>query len=815
MSLTVLDALGHTAALADTENGLITGSIDAVLVKGHSGTGKTTFATELANRLAIRSFQAIFLKGDMGRTHQEYYPFLNLLRSRSWLREGKEVIKAAADELPAGRGIVKRAIDLLATYSSTRHASPALLYDQVASEILTALRGRARRTKVLLVLDDIHAFDKSTIKFLHLIFQSPKEYLGKKCGGLAIVASENTEESPANPSADRESFIAGFRTVALQRCQRHQLPKVLAAIGLEDELPEPMLDQLHRGSGGHLRVLAELVKYISTGPPAQSLYDHSDLLELILNLRLSEPGSVQHNIRSLLARVSVVGSTFMRVEIQCLLDEISAGELIGALKKSIELGIIDEDGPLLSFQHTTIRNFFLNLSLDSHPAYHQKFAECLRVLRPSDYSARVFHLDRAQESREADVLRVLRWARANRTSGDTPTPSFERADYTDIVDALRVAHRMMTLEDYRSAIDVLEAIHDAYPEVVLAERDVTLAECYLEDITYAAFRRAYTLLSRWDKKLEVELELRARLAYHSIMAVTLMAEYPAASERLTALLRDLARVRATDPGLQRIVNRIELVSDSLHRIEVGGRRIYSALQKLLEAKESGSFFNPFDLYVGLVNYSGNQIITGEYERAAEYAFHGTKLRNEYSEIPFPTASAALNNHLVADLLAHRSSPEETAAGLERVLETASQFTDVILVSVNYANILLLQGNSLPALEYLSDVRKRLEDVGECDEYYAFYTGHAYAAALLLSGRRGEASTVWESIEALIPKLPPGLQEYLPHRHKLLAAGFRDPGVRHVEDWQRYLDGVTSHRGRPWRFFRNALLFTDIQIWFHF
>jgi hypothetical protein len=64
------------------------------------------------------------------------------------------------------------------------------------------------------------------------------------------------------------------------------------------------------------------------------------------------------------------------------------------------------------------------------------------------------------------------------------------------------------------------------------------------------------------------------------------------------------------------------------------------------------------------------------------------------------------------------------------------------------------------------------------------------------------------------KLPPGLTEYLPHRHELLRPAFDDRAVTGPTDWNNYLSISPAHRGRPWRFFRNGFLFTDIQYWFH-
>lgn len=810
----VWDALGLTGTLQQLVGAISQGKLKYVLVRGRSGTGKTTFCKALCEKLADFDFHPLTLRGDIGRSQQEYYPFFNLLRTRGPLAEAGGILSAAADDLPAGKNVAKRAIEIVGTYSKSRSASSAPhVHDAVGTEIVAMLRGRVRRKKTLLILDDVHAFDAETVRVLELVLSSPEEYLGKHASRIYVLASENIEEAERNEDPVKDRMLRSFRNVEIERCNPEQFPHLLTALGFTPGLQPPVVDDLYRRSGAHLRVLSELARQLASSSEGVDLYGKRDLLELVLTLRLTEPGAVDRGVRPLLARIAILGTSFTRVEVQCLLEDLSPPELGDAIRKSVELSLLESQGPVLSFQHSSIRDFFLRAAPKEHPRFHETFASCLRLLRPSDYAARIIHLHEAGYDREADTMRVLHWSRASRSGRNPELPLFQAVDYEEFVAELRVAHEAMQAGDDRGAIEVLEAMYDAQPDLILAERDLTLAECYLEDISYTSFERALEILSRWQGPLEGELELHTRLLFLLAMAHTLMAKYGEAEAVFATLMRTLAPVRQTDPGLQRMLNRVQLTSDCLHSIEISGRRIYSALRALLSAKEAGRAFNPLDLYVALTNYSGNQIISADYDAAAEYAFAATELRTEYHELRFPSAMAALNNHLLADLLGGRSSLDETLNAFAVLMEGVEQLHDHALMSVNFANVLCLTGRVVEAREVLETLREAMRTKGECDEYYVYYTEHALAAALLLSGSWREAKAMWTGMVPLIEKLPPGLREYLPHRHELLRFAFDDRAVTLPEHWNEYLHQTPAFRGRPWRFFRNGFLFSDLQFWF--
>lgn len=807
----VWNALDLSETLAWIVEQISAGTTSRLLVRGPPGTGKTTFCETVAQRFAPE-LELLRLRGDMGRVKQEYYPFFNLLRARSTLSTPQSLLNAAADDLPAGSNLVRRAIDLVAAFAELRRTgdSPGI-HDATGAEIVAVLRGRVQRRKTLLLLDDVHAFDPQTIHVLDLIAAAPRDYLGRHGDRLYILASENADERDRNPDRTRDRLLASFRIVELSRCPRDRFPLLLQAFGFTRELTGAVADDLFRRSGAHLRILAELARHMASSVGSIDLYGRTDLLELVLKLRLAEPDAVDQRVEAILARIAILGTTFTRVEAQCLLEDVTPLEVGGAFRKSMELSLLEGEGPVLSFQHSSIREFFLHSARREQPRYHEIFASCLRILRPSDYASRVLHLRACGHDEEADALQVLQWARASRAGREPGRPVYVLADYADYVADLDVAHRLMDEDRHSEAIGVLKAMHGAYPDLLKAEHDLTLAECYLEEIDYGSFELGLQLLESWYGRLAEEVELRSRMLYLLAVGRALMSRYDEADAMFEELMNTLAPVRHTDPGLQRMLNRVQLVSDCQKAIEVSGRRIHSALTSLRGARQAGRAFNPLDLYVALTNYSGNQIITGEYEMAAAAAAEASQLREEYNEIRFPSAVPALNNHLIADLLGGRTSAADTLPAFRELL--SSDELDEVLVSVNYANVLALNGELFKAAELLDTQRNAMRERGACDEYYWFYVDHALAAVLLLAGEYERARHLWGLLVPLFTTLPPGLREFIPQRHMLLTPAFDDPRVIRPEDWHGYLRGSRMVRGRPWRFFQNGFLFTDIQHWF--
>jgi tetratricopeptide (TPR) repeat protein len=685
--------------------------------------------------------------------------------------------------------------------------------DAVAAELFAFLKGRLKKRDVLLVLDDAHAFDDATVRTLANIL-SNLTVLSERNSMLSILATLNEDEY-TDPLLELERLLATFNQVQLNRCTLDQFPDVLKAlhIDLGDAPPEFVRDFFYR-SAGHLRVLAEIARHLQhEEATSAAVVAEGDLLEIALRTRLSEKDLANRDLRSLLMRLAIVGVTFTRNEAQCILQEQQSPDLGWILDRALQMQLIQRDGGFLYFQHPSIRDFFLRASASQRRKWHKVFAGCLRLLRPSDYSARAHHLGEAEDQYGADCLRILSWTRSNRAGRDPLPPAVTTANYSDFIAQVRLAHLHMRRGQYDEARSALAVIHDSYPLELLAERDFTVAECLLEGITHDAFSKALRVLEPWAGSVDHEPELNFRLVYLLAMAHVLAGDYELAARQFSELQRSVAAIRTTDPGIQRMLNRVQLVSDCLHKIEVSGGRIYSALRTLLQAEESGAAFNPIDLYVALTNYAGNRLIAGEYDDASRFADRALLLRHDYEEAGLPSGEAALNNHLLADFLGGRVTADETLGAFRRLMEIIDQPADHILLCVNYANLAMLAEKTQEALDVLDRVRPLPVDSLH-DEYYVYYANHAYAAALLLSGQRSSAERLWLSLDHLLERQPPGVREFLSLRHQLLSGAVRDPMVTSPQDWDSYLWRVPEQRGRPWRFFKRGFLFTDIQIWFH-
>ena len=156
--------LARAAAALDAA---LAGSGQLLLLAGEPGIGKTTLATVIAREAKARAFVTIWARcWDDGAP--AFWPFIQILRGID--RELGEATRAELARLPDRARRLARLVPELAPGAEDGAVDRFALFDAVAS----LLRDLSRARPLLLVIDDLHAVDPSSLSMLRLVAQELK-----------------------------------------------------------------------------------------------------------------------------------------------------------------------------------------------------------------------------------------------------------------------------------------------------------------------------------------------------------------------------------------------------------------------------------------------------------------------------------------------------------------------------------------------------------------------------------------------------------------------------------------------------------------
>ncbi|MDN5931850.1 MAG: AAA family ATPase, partial [Pseudonocardia sp.] len=337
-----LEILGrHLAAAA-------AGSGRAVLVSGEPGIGKTRLAAEVAHRARGHGLRPVWGRCRETEGAPPFLPWAQIVRG----------IGAGAD--PGLRPL----LDPRAP--AARGADRFQLFDGVTGFLVE----QARREPLLLVLDDLHRADRSSLHLLDVVVDA----LGD-APVLLVGTFRDTEVGAGHPlhATLGECDVAWLPLPALTVDDAARLAADLAPTGAV--LPPA---ELHRRSGGNPFFLTELLRHHPAHGEAVP-----DTVSAALSARV---GRLPEDTRRLLTVAAVLGREFRPPLLAELADVavVRVGDLLGP---AVAAGLIRRpvDGDVHSFAHVLIRESVYEAVPPSRRAtWHGRVVDIVEASAPGD-----------------------------------------------------------------------------------------------------------------------------------------------------------------------------------------------------------------------------------------------------------------------------------------------------------------------------------------------------------------------------------------------------------------------------------------------
>jgi tetratricopeptide (TPR) repeat protein len=380
------------AALADA----FAGRGALALLTGEPGIGKTTLARSFVEHASTRDAMWAWGACWDGGGAPAYWPWVQIVRSLVRRRDAAALRDELGDSAPWIAGLLPELADTLGTPPPPSDLDP----EQARFRLFDALAGLlavvAKRRPLVLVLDDLHWADASSLYALEFVARMLAD-----APVLAIAAYRHTE---AHARDDLSAPLGGLARMAmrlplegLSRDDVEQMARIRArGLGPDDPelIPSTLVEALHRASAGNPFFVDELV---------QLLISQGRLRDLDAGRRpLPLPGGVRDALRRRLApfdeptmdalgAAAVIGGEFRLATLASILDS-SAATVLEQLYGPLRAGLVttESDPGRLAFVHALVRETLLEgLGTTRRVRLHRIAGETLERLYRDDPEPRL------------------------------------------------------------------------------------------------------------------------------------------------------------------------------------------------------------------------------------------------------------------------------------------------------------------------------------------------------------------------------------------------------------------------------------------
>lgn len=404
--------VGRGSELAQLERGLtdaLAGRANLFLVTGEAGMGKSRLVEETTSLARSQGLRVLTGRCWEAVEAPAYWPWIQVLRQLSAELDDSELRASGMGAREIGH-LVSQVAERLGVAPSESLASKEFrfgLFDSVASFI----RNMADAEPTLLVLEDLHAADESSLWMLQFLAKQ------ERATGLMVVATYDQVVGRMKPDHERillETAREGHR-LSLRGLDEDDV-KLLYASHAGEVPSDAIARAVHEASEGNPLFVDETIRMLTAKGEIRRP-DHSVGFRVPEGVR----GIIRHRLEALddevtelLSVASVIGREFDLSLLQSVV-EIDINALLEILTQAVDTEVIAETSALgrYSFTHILIREtLYEDLTAAKRMRLHRTVAETLEGSYAAPIEAKLPELAHHwfKSAQAGDAAKTMRYA---------------------------------------------------------------------------------------------------------------------------------------------------------------------------------------------------------------------------------------------------------------------------------------------------------------------------------------------------------------------------------------------------------------------
>jgi hypothetical protein len=753
------------------------------VIQGPPGVGKSWLAKGIGALWEDGGGGTVIAEGDVLHSDIALYPlgFAMAGLSSGWssVAKGLTGIAEAGESLIGTGGVLTATVETLTKLRRRRRRARKLYLGDAEQAILFQLERLGRRRPLLLVADNLHWWDPSSLAFLARLRQSAMGEAFPFLQEMRLLAVRTTEpyQRVVHPEAERGLLTAfGTRYFTLSRVPRDRFADVLIALNPAVDPSPDVVDSLYRLSGGHL-ALAQRCATRLRPEEDDALFladDFKDFVRALLTERLESLGALGSQMIAVLQVAAILGLTFRREELYCVVGQ-EESDMAHLLRHCRDEDLLELSEAVGRFVHDLYRQHFLDLVGADRARIHERLSRCLRILRPGDYEARCLNAldaERDQEAGRLAIHAVMQLAREGRPSRDLPPAilgAIENARLGEAHEGLIEALAHLHGYRFQDCLATLNRLPHDLPKSILAEADYLRASSLMSTRSEVDRGRGRAILEPWQGYEADEPELGIRLLLLLLYGLTHQINKDA-GRALAEYIRHALMDRAGfDITARDALYTLDRSSGSLDPPDVSLIRTEEAADYYAPADEESTVRRPTEYYRCLVNLCAKLISNARYEHARAVHTQVERLIEDYTDGTFPRIEYARTNGLLADYRAGAADADESVARQRGIVASLAATTDPFYIYNALAVYMSLAGQHEGALAVLDKLDLNLIRSRPEPEPSMVYLIRANRAAVrFVIGDVSRAVKEWSELDIVVQRITYEIRPMLIRRHELLA-----------------------------------------------
>jgi class 3 adenylate cyclase/tetratricopeptide (TPR) repeat protein len=385
----------------------IEGNGQAVLISGEAGVGKSRLCAALEARIAGEAYTRMGYQCSAHHMHSALYPVIDQLERAAGFDAHTDT-QTRLDRLEHLLGGSDRALDedlpllaaLLSIPATGRGApleiGPREQKERTLEALIRHVEGLCADRPVLVVFEDLHWVDASTIELLDRLVERAREL------PVLVLATFRTEFSAS--WVDHEHVT----TLRLSPIREHECRTLLDAVVGAGALPERIVKEIVAKTDGIPLYIEETARAVSESQTVTGGHIGDDA-------HLEVPSTLQDSLMARLDRLALgkqiaqmagaIGREFTR-ELVASITDLSASDLDRAIEELIDGGVIFRRGSGADasyvFEHALLQDAaYSSLLLANRKPLHRRIAEALTTQAPEQAAVLAYHWESAEDFEKA------------------------------------------------------------------------------------------------------------------------------------------------------------------------------------------------------------------------------------------------------------------------------------------------------------------------------------------------------------------------------------------------------------------------------